>query len=177
MPTEVKILNGTRADRIKENEPRPRIGKPKCPPWLDAEAKRKWRQLVRELSPLGLFTAIDGDALATYCVAWSELRTATETLQREGRTIQTQSGYLAPHPAVAMQRSAWQAIKSFAALFGLDPADRSRLNVPAPRPGGGIMARDRNKSRFFPSPEEQAEDDALEEFMRERDADLARKRG
>jgi P27 family predicted phage terminase small subunit len=113
------------------SQPRPRLAKPKCPTWLDAEAKSKWRQLVRDLSELGLLTAVDGDTLAAYCTAWSELRTATETLQREGRTFVTENGYKVPHPAVAQQRSAWQAVRAFAALFGLDPADRSRLQVPA----------------------------------------------
>lgn len=132
MPTALKIQNGNPGKRpLNANEPRPRLATPKCPAWLDAEAKRKWRQLARELSALGLLTAIDGDTLAAYCQAWAEFKLATETLAKEGRTFRTVSGYLAPHPAVAQQRSAWQAVRAFAALFGLDPADRSRINAPA----------------------------------------------
>jgi len=142
-PTEILKMRGSRRANGRGQELRPAAGKPKCPAWLDEEAKRKWRALARELSAVGLLTVVDGDALAAYCVSWSELRTATETLQREGHTFNTDSGYLAPHPAVAQQRSAWQAVRAFAALFGLDPSSRSQLTVPAP-------AQPANpKSRFF----------------------------
>jgi P27 family predicted phage terminase small subunit len=132
-PTKILQVRGSWRANGRASEPRPRIGKPKCPAWLDAAAKAKWRTLARELSAIGLLTVIDGDALAVYCQAWAEFQLATETLQREGRTIKAgDAGYRAPHPAVAQQRSAWKAIKEFAALFGLDPADRGRLTVPDP---------------------------------------------
>lgn len=140
--------------------------RPKCPAWLDKAAKSRWRALVPELERLGLLTIIDGDALAAYCQAWAEFEIATRTLQAEGRTFRTESGYLAPHPAVAQQRSAWNAVKTFAALFGLDPADRSQLNVPTPT--GRVIARDRSatgdKSRFF-APAQGERDAELEQLL------------
>jgi len=96
--------------------------------------------LVPELERIGLLTVIDGDALAAYCQAWCEFMIATETLAKEGRHFTTESGYLAPHPAVAQQRSAWQAIKAFAALFGLDPASRARLEVPDANAPEGVSS-------------------------------------
>jgi P27 family predicted phage terminase small subunit len=129
-PTERLKLAGSWRANHRTGEPKPTVGRPRCPAWLDKAAKAKWRALVPELERLGLLTVIDGDALAAYCQAWAELEIATRTLQAEGRTFGTESGYLAPHPAVAQQRSAWNAVKSFAALFGLDPSSRSRISAP-----------------------------------------------
>src|SRR5262249_38927021 len=137
------ILAGNPGKRpLNSNEPKPKTGRPRCPSWLDADAKRKWRALVPELERLGLLTVVDGDALAAYCQAWAEFKLATETLRPDGRTFTTDSGSLPPHPAVAQQRSAWQAVRAFAALFGLDPSSRTRLSV-APVPPARVMTRNR----------------------------------
>lgn len=134
-PTRLKVLQGNPGRRpLNGQEPQPKATPPRCPPWLDDAAKAKWKALVPELSRLGILTIVDGDALAAYCQAWAEFKTATETLRLTGRTFETATGNLLPHPAVAQQRSAWTAIKAFAALFGLDPSSRSRLHVPDPKP-------------------------------------------
>lgn len=153
-PTPLKILTGNPGKRPLNNaEPKPSATAPKCPTWLDPEAKRLWKELAPELERLGLLTCVDGGSLAAYCQAWAEFRLATETLRREGRCVQTGGqphedqdgkpigrgwigGQMQPHPAVAQQRSAWSAIKSFAGLFGLDPSSRSKLHV------GGETAED-----------------------------------
>ena len=143
-PTKLKLLTGNPGKRpLNVREPKPAAGIPPCPAWLDVEAKARWAILAPELATLGLLTMIDGDALAAYCQAWAEFRIATEVLQKEGRVFfWKKSGYRAPHPAVAQQRSAWQAIKAFAALFGLEPSSRSRLD---PKP----KEQTSGKSRFF----------------------------
>jgi P27 family predicted phage terminase small subunit len=107
----------------------PRRGRPKCPAWLSDEAKRKWRAIVPELDRLGLLTLLDGEVLAVYCQAWAEYRLATETLAKEGRVITGANGSKKPHPCVAQQRTAARALKDFAALLGLDPLSRTRLEV------------------------------------------------
>ena len=139
----LKARGSKLADR-KTTEPKPRVGRPRCPEWLDKTAKQKWAKLIPELERLGLLTIIDGDCLAAYCVAWSELRQATETLDKEGRVLSTPSGYRQPHPCVSMQRAALAKLKEFSALFGLDPSSRSRIVVPE-KPA----ASDEGKSRFF----------------------------
>ncbi len=134
IPTRLKIARGNPGKRrLNTDEPQPRSGPLVCPDWLDDEAKAKWASLVPELERLGLLTVVDGDALAGHCQAWAEFKLATEVLQAEGRIFRTGTGYLAPHPAVAMQRSAWAAVRAFAALFGLDPASRSKIKAPPPK--------------------------------------------
>jgi P27 family predicted phage terminase small subunit len=131
-PTRLKILEGNPGKRpLNDREPMPKRGRPKCPPWLDAEAKRKWKALIPELDRIGLLTLVDGDALAAYCRAWSAFRTAAETLAREGHTVETAKGGTRAHPAANQLFQAMSAIRQFAALFGLDPSSRGKLSVSA----------------------------------------------
>ncbi len=128
-----KLLNGNPGKRaVTQNVPQPDTRPPECPEWLDDIAKEHWAKMSPELVRMGLLTSVDGDAFAAYCQAYAEFRIATETLRDEMRVCSTNTGYLTPHPCVAMQRSAWNTMKQFSAMFGLDPASRSRLNVAKP---------------------------------------------
>lgn len=113
----------------------PDAGRPKMPSWLGKIAKAKWRALVPQLEQLGILTVVDGDVIAAYCSAWEEFEAATRVLTADvtrcqecgvngGRFSSRGTGGLAHHPAVAMQRSAWKAIQSFAAILGLNPSVR-----------------------------------------------------
>lgn len=130
-PTVFKVIAGNPGKRpLNDREPKPARGRPRCPSFLHPYAKQEWNALISELDRLGLLTPVDRGTLAAYCQAWAEFRIATELLDKEGRTTVAGSGGLKPHPAVAMQRSAWKGIQAFASLFGLDPSSRSRLKVP-----------------------------------------------
>jgi len=138
-PTALKIFQGNPGKRkLPRAEPKPLAKAPPCPAFLGAVAKAKWATLVPELSRLGLLTIIDGDTLSCYCQAWAEFEASTRQLEKKnGRFITiVETGYVQPHPAVAQQRSAWAAIKSFASLFGLDPSSRSRLDAGSKADGG-----------------------------------------
>jgi P27 family predicted phage terminase small subunit len=129
------MLRGNPGKRpLNAAEPQPDPTPPACPEWLDDIAKERWHDLAPELTRLGLLTSVDGDALAAYCQAYAELKIATETLRTEDRFFTTDKGYMVPHPAVAMQRTALEAVKKFSALFGLDPSSRSRLATPGEKP-------------------------------------------
>lgn len=135
------LLGNPGRRKLNDAEPQPARGVPSCAPFLDDAAKQKWEEVVPELDRLGLLTIVDGDVLAAYCQAWAEFQWATETLRQEGRVSKRGTGALAPHPAVALQRSAWKAIRDFAALFGLDPSSRSRLHVAEPQKDSSVASR------------------------------------
>lgn len=127
-PTRLKLLNGNPGKRpVNRSEPAPSGSVGACPTWLSAEAKREWQRILPELERLGLATLVDRAALAAYCQAWAEFEMATKQLTREGRVRLGK-----PHPAVARQKAALQAIRSFGSEFGLTPASRSRIQS-----GGG----------------------------------------
>jgi P27 family predicted phage terminase small subunit len=142
-------LRGSWRAGQRGEHPRPDPTPPRCPAWLPAAARRKWRELAPELGRLGLLTAVDGDALAAYCVAFVELQQATATLERDGRFVTVKNGrqqFRKAHPAIAAQRTAAKMLRELGARFGLAPTDRTRLPAePEGPPAAGlrIVARDR----------------------------------
>ena len=59
-PTAVKELEGNPGKRpLNKNEPKPKQTAPKCPSWLEPDAKKEWRRLSKELESMGLLTEVD----------------------------------------------------------------------------------------------------------------------
>lgn len=136
IPTAVKLMSGNPGKRpLNRNEPKPEQAAPTCPAWLSERGRAEWQRIVPELSALGLLTRVDRAALICYVEAVADLQDATELLAKEGKVAVAQSGYKMPHPACTLKRQAMQAIRNFAAEFGLSPASRSRISVPAPADG------------------------------------------
>jgi P27 family predicted phage terminase small subunit len=128
-PVHVLKLKGSRYAAGRGEPPKPRAGRPRCPSWLDPEARRLWRELVPDLEHAGVLTILDGGALACLCQSWAEFRHYCEMLKREGPWVSGPDGRRVAHPAVLQRRQSWKAYKEFAALFGLDPVNRARLGV------------------------------------------------
>jgi P27 family predicted phage terminase small subunit len=138
-PSRLRILQGNPGKRpLPVGEPQPQPGRNlRCPAWIHKYGKQKWRELAPKLLRLGLLTEVDGEAFALACQAWADWRLAVETLAREGSTIkvggwvlesgEVQGHQLQPHPAVSMQRAAWDRWRKASALFGLSPSDRTRV--------------------------------------------------
>ncbi|KOU20958.1 terminase [Streptomyces sp. WM6372] len=99
---------------------------PEAPDWLSPEAAAEWDRVMPELSRLDLVKESDRASLAAYCEAWATFREATETVQREGLTIEARQGTLA-HPAVAIARAAGREVRSWAGHFGLTPSTEQAL--------------------------------------------------
>jgi len=125
-PTVLKVIQGTtRRDRMPANEPKPAPIAPKCPSWLDREAKAEWRRLAPKLEKLGLLTEADGSAFAVYCEAYSRWKRAALALRKLDVTDPAFRKV-----AVTLEKAA-QELRAQGARFGLSPADRGRLDVPA----------------------------------------------
>lgn len=135
-PTYLKVLEGNPGKRkINKAEPKPRPVAPKCPSWLNREAKREWRRIAPELERLGLLTIVDGTALAGYCQSYARWREAEEFLEKHGTifVIKDDEGkpkYMQQVPQVSIAQKSLQAVKSFCAEFGLTPSSRSRMSLP-----------------------------------------------
>ncbi len=130
LPTAIRLLAGNRSKRpINSREPKPQRGIPDCPEFLDKYAQAEWAWIIPYLDGMGMLGFVDKAVVTCYCQAWSELQHATQALRR-GRTVKNGAGGTVAHPAVAQQRSAWKAIKEFAALLGLDPSSRARIKMP-----------------------------------------------
>lgn len=131
-PTALKELAGNPGKRaMNRNEPR-FSGLPTCPSHLDKQAKAEWRRISKELSAVGLLTAVDRAALAAYCQCWSRWVQAEEKIRETSLVVKSaKSGYPIQNPFVGIANTALDLMKKFLTEFGLTPASRSRLSVDA----------------------------------------------
>jgi P27 family predicted phage terminase small subunit len=128
-PTAIKILDGTRGDRINRDEPSPAAGRPECPGHLDDVGRAEWERIVPQLEQLGVLTRVDGAALSLYCGAFAEMLAAEAAVREYGQLIQTGQGGRKANPAVAIARQARGQVHRLLVEFGLTPSSRSRLQA------------------------------------------------
>lgn len=146
LPTSVKKLRGTlRPHRTNPTEPKVAVAAPTPPDWLSADARQEWDRIVPRLLAAGLLTHLDLAVLVGYVTAWSDICEATRTLQEYGSTYVTERGAIVLHPELRRVEKARQALRAFAAEFGLSPSARSRVGA-SPRPASD----DADARRFFP---------------------------
>ena len=129
-PTALKVLEGNPGKRpLNKNEPQPEKKAPRCPSWLEPEAKKEWRRMAKTLENIGVLTQVDKAAFAGYCQAYARWKEAEEFLSKHGTIFKTPSGYIQQVPQVAIARNYLQIMKDFCSEFGLPPAARTRIKV------------------------------------------------
>jgi len=84
-PTRILALRGSnRAGRDNSAEPSPAVELPPAPEWLSEEAKKAYAAVGDRLVAVGVVTALDGETLALFSIAWARLRRCEEILQKHG---------------------------------------------------------------------------------------------
>lgn len=116
------------------HEPRPPAGNPPCPKWLDPEAKKMWRRVLRHLQAVNLLTPLDGNILARYCESWVRYKRAVLFLRQYGETyrINRPDGTLAcllPFPQAVMASKLSAELLRMEQELGFSPSARSRIVV------------------------------------------------
>lgn len=142
VPTALKELRGNPGKRaLNKAEPKPELGRPACPAFLDRDARAEWRRIVPELEAVGLLTRVDRVALAAYCQSYSRWKQAEEVLSEGGLSLELKKvnrmGHeyvygAMPRPEVGISQRERMLLKSFLVEFGLTPASRSRIQVAPP---------------------------------------------
>lgn len=99
---------------------------------LDEVAAKKFEQLTKELIEIDLINNVDVDMLAVYCDTWSKYVRATtflmaQPLVDEGGESKSGAIIKTANPYVKIQQSYAQQLMKISSLFGLSPADRSRI--------------------------------------------------
>lgn len=129
-PTAIKKLNGNPGKRkLNDAEPKPKGGKPSCPPHVQGEARKEWNRISKDLHAAGLLTKIDKAALAAYCTHWGRWVDAEEQLRKHGPIVKSPSGYPIQNPYLAIANKAMQAMAKLLVEFGMTPSSRSRIAV------------------------------------------------
>ena len=127
-PTALKVLEGNPGKRaLNLNEPKPKGKSPACPKWLEAEAKKEWRRISKQLEGLGILTEIDMTAFAGYCQAYARWKEAEEFITKHGAIVKTPSGYWQQVPQVSIAQTYLRIMNRFCEQFGLTPSARSRI--------------------------------------------------
>jgi P27 family predicted phage terminase small subunit len=128
IPTAIKELEGNPGKRkLNHNEPKPEKKAPKCPYWLESEAKKEWRRTAKKLEELGILTEIDMAAFAGYCQAYARWREAEEFISKHGTIVKTPSGYWQQVPQVSIAQTYLKIMNRFCEQFGLTPSARCRI--------------------------------------------------
>ena len=131
-PTGLKLVQGTyRKDRAPKREPKP-VGDVGAPPrYLDAEAKRIWR---REAKAAGKWIkASDRGTFAVYCQTESDLIRWERKFRGQSRIqVSEKSGLSSVTGEWTLLRALRTDLVRFAALLGLNPSARTRIEMPEP---------------------------------------------
>ncbi|HZK10459.1 MAG TPA: phage terminase small subunit P27 family [Clostridia bacterium] len=129
-PTALKVLEGNPGKRpLNNKEPQPEKKAPRCPSWLEPEAKKEWKRMAKTLEAIGVLTQIDKAAFAGYCQAYARWKEAEEFLSKHGTIFKTPSGYIQQVPQVSIAQTYLKVMKDFCSEFGLTPSARTRIRV------------------------------------------------
>lgn len=139
-PTALKLVKGTRKDRVNTDEPQPAeaTGKVIPPAWLTPDALSLWTQYAPDLERQGVLKAWDCEHLGVWCDSAAQRQRATAALAASCEVVEEPIvnkagevvGYrLVRNPWTLVQKSATDAMQRYGARFGLTPSDRSQLKV------------------------------------------------
>jgi len=146
-PTSIKLLKGTRKDRVNLEEPAKVAGDPICPDHLDGMGKAEFQRLVDLMRSTGVLSKVDGGALALYCQTYSRWVQAEASVSDFGLLVATDSGSVKQNPAVAIAQQSVKTLHRLLVEFGLTPSSRSRLTVAQAQPADKLEEFLRKKAR------------------------------
>jgi phage terminase small subunit len=124
-PTALKVARGNPGQRrLNASEPRPQPASAEAPAGLSAGALSVWEELAPELARIGLLTLVDRRLLVTACrlQALGEAYLADVEAARKPR----------PSPKLWAATKCLEKAMAIFLRFGVTPAERSRLETPAP---------------------------------------------
>ena len=131
-PTTIRLLEGNPGKRaVNSREPTPPSGIPRCPKYLDKEARREWIRTSKVLHQMGLLSLADRTALAAYCVAYSRWLDSETQVKKFGAIVKSpEKGFPMKSPYLTIADQAMESMRKFMVEFGLTPSSRSRIKVP-----------------------------------------------
>jgi P27 family predicted phage terminase small subunit len=137
-PTALKVVRGTRESRVNRAEPRPGAKPVTRPRWLSPRARRVWDRLAPDLLAKGVLTSWDVDAFADFCSMVVLNQDAIADLSKNGTSLTVVDRELGDGTVIyrVIKNPAWQVARESTVLittlggrFGLNPSDRSQLQV------------------------------------------------
>ena len=96
------------------------------PNHLDEQSRAKWSEVFPVLETRGDLDAGTLDALACYCVAYSQWKAATAKVDELGQVIRSAAGFAVVSPYVQVAAAAERRMRQWAAELKLTPKSRGR---------------------------------------------------
>ena len=147
-PLPIKERKGTvRKCRESQNAPRAETLKevPDVPDYfvVGGLAMQMWYRVTRWLIEQDVIAKVDLHNVEAFCFAYETWRIAGDELRDIGPTTIGGQGGVIKNPAATVMKEASSELRSYGALLGLNPADRSRMIT-----GGGKEKPDNEFSEF-----------------------------
>ncbi len=131
-PTAVLNLRGSWRGKVRSDEPQP-MGVPKKPSFIKGNAKKKWNELLEELTKISIVGSIDSTVLARYCQLWEMYQGLIDDIQKNGFTVMLENKagdeYAAQRPEVNAAIKIASLLAKLEDSFGLTPAARAGLKI------------------------------------------------
>lgn len=149
IPTAVKKARGNPGKRsLPKNEPVPTLAISKEPPsWLTEPQAAEWKAAVTNAHP-GHLSSLDGNVLATYCVAMTVYREAAEKISQAGILAKGADQRVIVSPLVKVLEASGAQLLRAAAELGFTPASRSKVEVAHLGSGAGSGGQAKPSNRF-----------------------------
>lgn len=133
-PTAILRLTGTWRSKRNPAEPKPLRILPKPPIKLNKVAARIWRELIDELSQMGVIGNIDRRSLARYCHLTARWLKCEEFIADKGSiyVIKEKDGsvrYIQQYPQVSEANKLAAQLTRLEQEFGMTPASRARVRA------------------------------------------------
>jgi P27 family predicted phage terminase small subunit len=131
-PTPILKARGSWLVNHRKNEPTPEPGRPTCPSWLPAEAKKIWRFVVPMIDRMGVLSRLDGAALERYCLLLYRWRKEAQFIEKHGTTYPVRRDgqvLFKLFPSVKVFDLLTTQLGRAEQAFGLTPASRSRIST------------------------------------------------
>jgi P27 family predicted phage terminase small subunit len=136
-PAELRVLQGNPGHRKIPDVPKsaPVDGKFPPPEWMDAEAKKEWRKIVKAYESVKMITETDLQLLTAWCTAVSQFISAHKELKKaERKKTKTLEDYKLIRLCQISINEARAALLAISSRFGFSPVDRMKLALPPDKP-------------------------------------------
>ena len=138
-PDSIKEAKGTkRPDRTNPNPPKPKVGLPKAPNWLNDEAKSIFRSIAGYLDEMQLAFPAHVKMLSILSMRLEQIERLSQFLDNNGDTYEsinpkTGQTMVRAQPEVSLLSEAARHAQSLLAEFGLSPASMGKIQIPTSR--------------------------------------------
>jgi P27 family predicted phage terminase small subunit len=103
---------------------------------LNADERKEYRRVGRQLVGLRVMTAADRDILALFAIAVARVARAEEQIRTSGEVVKSGAGQPIQNPWLTISQKWAMLAERFAQQLGLSPASRTRVQA-APTNDGG----------------------------------------